>query len=204
MTRIVTCLAILLLCTACADSRDSDAGRDETAADTSTAPRTPGGELRIPDRESYHFDPGAVQVGDSVLGLKIREKDVHRVFDDSVWSGIVRFAGELELTGVYQPHFDYPEPAELCFQVTDSASVRRIPQFAPDAWSSAGMKRWFCFTNPEQARAALGPPEQPRKATVVVDDFTVVRQFTDAYSTARLVRVVNRGGPADRTLLTRG
>ena len=145
------------------------------------------------------FDPGRLAVGDTFLGLRVDSLDVHKAFEDSIWVGLVNFSGEIETTGVYQGHFDYPEVRAVCFHVTDSASVRRIPVFATDAHSTR-MKTWFCFNNAEEAVAKLGPPDQPRHATIVIDDYTAVRYFTDAFASARLVRLVSRGDTASRTL----
>lgn len=146
-----------------------------------------------------YFDPGAVAVGDTVAGLRVAALDVQRVFEDSVWTGNVRFAGEIELTGVYQGHFDYPEPADACFH-PDSASAARIPRFAPDAWTSAHGKTWFCFDDAVSAERALGDPRASRWASIVVDDYRLHRAFTDAYDVARLVRVISVGARAPQTL----
>ena len=148
---------------------------------------------------SNAFDPARIQQGDTFLGLRVAAKEVH-LLPDTVWSGEVRFSGELQLSGVYQPHFDYPEPSALCFHVTDSASIARLPRFAPDKETVPGGKHWFCFTNPDSARALLGAPPTPREATVVVDDYIVRRYFTDAYDSAHLLRVVSVGDTTRRTL----
>ena len=150
-------------------------------------------------RSANKFDPARIEPGDTFLGLRVAAKDV-RLTPDTLWSGEVRFAGELQLTGVYQPHFDYPEPAALCFHVTDSTSVARLPRFAPDKASVPGSKHWFCFTNPDSARTLLGAPPTPREATVIVDDYIVRRYFTDAYDSARLLRVVSIGDTTRQTL----
>ena len=153
-----------------------------------------------PERPVTTFDPGVVEVGDSVLGLEIAGKDVSRaVAMDSVWVGTVDLAGELRLEGVYQAHFDYPEVPALCFHPSWE-SAARIPAFHPDSLTSPDRKRWFCFTNPELAIERIGPPDQPREATVVVRDYRVVRRFTDAWETAELVRVEDVGRPRTATL----
>ena len=164
-------------------------------------PATPPQETQSP--AANYFDPGAVAVGDTVAGLRISALDVQRVFEDSVWAGTVRFAGEIELTGVYQGHFDYPEPAEACFH-PDSASAARIPRFEPDAWTSANGKTWFCFDDAASAERALGDPRAYRWASIVVDDYRLHRAFTDAYDVARLVRVVDVGARAPQTLRGQG
>ena len=154
---------------------------------------------QAPTAAANYFDPGAVAAGDTVAGLSIAAMDVQRVFEDSVWTGSVRFAGEVELTGVYQAHFDYPEPAEACFH-PDSASAARIPRFEPDAWTSANGKTWFCFDDAASAERALGDPHAYRWASIVVDDYRLHRAFTDAYDVARLVRVLDVGARAPQTL----
>ena len=173
------------------DRPTEDAPADTVAA----APSAPVKASPLP----YAFDPGRLTVGDTFLGLRVDSLDVHRAFEDSIWVGQVNFSGEIETQGVYQGHFDYPEVQAVCFHVTDSASVRRIPVFATDTHSTR-MKTWFCFNNAEEAVAKLGPPDQPRHATIVIDDYTAVRYFTDAFASARLVRVVSRGDTASRTL----
>lgn len=180
----------LVLCMACGRA-DHDVEPDTSvSADTMSSARTPGGAERVPSREPRHFDAGTLSVGDTVLGLRVVRVDVARVFEDSVWSGSVQFSGEIRLTGMYERHFDYPEVDAVCFRVVDPQSINRIPDFAPDAWTSPNQRTWFCFTNPAEARAALGNGAEPRAATIVVDDYTNHRIFSDVFDTARLVRVV--------------
>lgn len=183
----------LVLCAACERS-DHDVERDAAIAEDTASPKlTPGGAERVPRREARHFDAGALSVGDTVLGLRVVRMDVARVFEDSVWSGSVQFAGEITLTGTYERHFDYPEVDAVCFWIADLQSINRLPDFAPDAWTSSNQRTWFCFTNPVQARAALGSGVEPRTATIVVDDYTNHRIFSDVFDTARLVRVLQSG-----------
>ena len=171
-----------------------------SAACSEPAPPAPAtARQQAPAAAANHFDPGAVAVGDTVAGLHIVALDVQRVFEDSVWTGTVRFAGEIELTGVYQGHFDYPEPAEVCFH-PDSASAARIPRFEPDGLTSPDGKTWFCFDDAAAAERGLGDPRAYRWASIVVDDYRLQRAFTDAYDVARLVRVVGIGARAPQTL----
>lgn len=146
------------------------------------------------------FDPATVAEGDSILGLRVADTDVRPMpGPDSIWVGTVQLEGELELEGVYQAHFDYPDVPALCFHPA-WASAARIPAFHPDERTAPDRKRWFCFTNPERAAEEIGPPDQPREATVVVRDYRVVRRFTDAWETAELVRVEKVGRPRTATL----
>lgn len=137
-----------------------------------------------------YFDAGALRPGDRFLNLRVAEVDVRRVFDDSVWAGRVVFDGQVTVTGEYRRHFDWPEPAELCFFVTAPSSIARVPEFAPDAWTGPGQQTWFCFINTELAQELLGDGERPVRATIVVDRYASLREFSDVYDTARLVEVV--------------
>jgi hypothetical protein len=193
MLRVLIWTVLVLLAAGCG-------GADTPPAGEPAPQLTPGGERSIPPAESRHFDPGAITVGDRVNGLVVVERQVQRVFEDSVWAGQVLFSGEIEVRGVYQRHFDWPEPDALCFHVTDAESVQRIPDFTPDTWSSANAKVWFCFRNPEFAQELLGSGEVAQEATIVVDDYWVVREFTDTFDTARLVAVRGTPVPARVTL----
>ena len=189
-------IAVLTLTACQSDSRPAvDAATDSTPPDTTTA--VPSG-VAGPNV----FDPGAVAVGDTIAGLRITALDVHRVFEDSVWSGTVDFSGPVELEGVYLRHFDYPEPKLLCFHVAGE-SIDRVPRFVPDNWTSPNGKTWFCFTNQERALELLGDAATPREATVVVDKYRLVRQFTDAFATAELVSVKRIGAESRNTLTDR-
>jgi hypothetical protein len=141
--------------------------------------------------EDAEFDPGAVAVGDSVGGLEIVALDVRRVFDDSVWAGRVDFRGRLRVDGVYRRLFDYPEPAALCFHVRGDAR-KRVPRFTPDNWTGPNRQTWFCFTNDDVARTLLGDGAVPVEATVVVDRYSLIREFSDIFDMADLVEVVAR------------
>ena len=174
--------------TACVDSTpDSDASLPDSGA---IEPVTVRADSVMQDGPNF-FDPGAIVVGDTILGLRVKSKNVTRAFGDSVWVGSVVFDGEIEVSGVYQPHFDYPEVQSLCFHV-DSVSSLRIPEFAPDAQTSPNGKPWFCFQNPERARSLLGASDSIRFATIVIDEYDQNRHFTDAFDVARLVRVIQR------------
>lgn len=137
-----------------------------------------------------YFDAGALRPGHRFLNLQVAQVDVRRVFDDSVWAGRVAFDGQITVTGEYRRHFDWPEPAERCFFVTAPSSIARVPEFAPDAWTGPGQQTWFCFINPELAAELLGDGERPVRATIVVDEYVSLREFSDVYDTARLMEVV--------------
>jgi hypothetical protein len=167
------------------------AGADGTA-DNEAQQLTPGGARTVPPWEERHFDPATLRVGDRFHDLVVVDREVRRVFEDSVWAGHYRFAGEITVRGTFERHFDWPEPAALCFWITEPDQVQRIPDFAPDTWTAPDARTWFCFSNPALAEELLGPGDAPREATIVVDDYLSVREFSDVFDTARLVRVTAR------------
>ena len=179
--------ALLLSCASAACDRPAQPANDAAPASPPVSPAPSS-----VDSTARYFDPGALQIGDTVLGMRVRSLAVNRAFNDSLWVGTVVFQGAVEVSGVYQAHFDYPEVQSLCFHA-DSISSLHLPEFAHDSMSSPNAKPWFCFTNPDSARHWLGSPDTARHATIVIDDFTQHRYFTDAFDTARLVRVLSRG-----------
>lgn len=187
-------LAPLLL--AGCGSGDARGDSDSPPTDTVAAAPAAGPALST-------FDPGALQPGDTVLGLTVVSKDVQRAMEDSVWVGNVVFAGDLLLQGVYQPHFDWPEVMVPCFHVTDPASIARIPRFPPDAWTSPSAKTWFCFSNPEVALELLGSPDQPREAVIALSRYQVWRSLSDAFDEAELSELLEVGASSTATLTAR-
>ena len=184
---------VLAACAACggdAPAPVADAAEDSVPAAPAAAPA------------ANTFDPGAVQPGDTVLGLVIASMDVQpAAAADSVWVGNVVFEGDLVLQGVYQPHYDWPEVTAPCFHVTDPASIARVPRFAPDVYSSPAGKTWFCFSNPEVALDLLGPPEEPREMVIALDRYQLWRQLSDVNDMAELSELLEVGPAATRTLI---
>lgn len=168
-----------------------DAPTDEVASAPAPAP------------PRHAFDPGALQPGDTVLGLTVVSKDVERALEDSIWVGNVVFEGDLVLQGVYQSHYDWPENTAPCFHVTEAPSIARIPRFPPDQYAAPDMKTWFCFSNPDVAIDVLGSPEQPREAVIALSRYTVVRHLSEVYDEAELSELLEIGAAAERTLIAR-
>lgn len=162
------CLALALLAGACRPG-EGDPGDPPPAS-----------------QAANRFDPASIQVVDRVLGLTVTHRDLSPApsMGDSVYVGSVEFSGELTLSGSYRPHPDYPEVQALCFDV-DEVSAARLPRMRGDE-----RRVWFCFTNQEEAVRALGSPPAEGRATIVIDEYRTVRQFTDAFDTATLLRVV--------------
>lgn len=143
-------------------------------------------------RPGIHFDPGTLRVGQSVGAVAVDSIDVRVAAVDSAWVGTVRFRGAIELTGWTLPH---PDPdlrrESTCFEA-DSASAGRLPR-----WIGDERRAWFCFANRTEAAGALGSPIDSVPATIVIDDFTIHRGYSDQVNSARFVRLV-RQGQADR------
>jgi len=181
--RLVVMAAVVGATVLVAACGGDDAGSDGQPDDATSQPAPTATTAR-------YFDPGALRPGDSFLDLRVSEVDVRRVFDDSVWVGRVVFDGVVTVTGEYRRHFDWPEPDALCFFVTAPASIARLPEFAPDSRTGPGQQTWFCFSNPERALELLGDGARPLRATIVVDRYMAIREFSDVVDIARLVEVV--------------
>ena len=159
---LVSCL--LLACTACADS-----------------------DAPVPPRAASSPGVAGLQVGDSLLGLRVARAEVApESGDSSGWYGSVDFEGEVELRGSYRPHPEYPELRELCFY-PDEESASRLPRFPNDVRTS-----WLCFSNQAEAQRELGALPEAGTATILIDDFHYLFQPSDVYNAARLVSVLSR------------
>ena len=137
------------------------------------------------------FDPSRLRPGDRFMGLEVVSRDVSPYLEDTSFVGVVRFRGEVALQGTLRPHPEQQAGAQPfpCFY-PDSLSALRLPRFPKDARIV-----WFCFTNQADAERIIGDVTIPREASVIIDDHQTVRMFTDAYDTARLVRVSQAMGP---------
>ena len=137
------------------------------------------------------FDPSQVKPGDRVAGLDVVTVNV-QPFENRGYVGTVKFRGELTLSGTYKtdPSADETSTRTPCFFV-NSTSAQKLPRFTND-----GRIPWFCFSNPDEAQNLLGPPTtEGQEAIIVVDDYTLTYQPTDAVNTARLVQVEQKPSP---------
>lgn len=183
-------LAAAILCAACDTVRDQPApeAEDTLAADTTalmgdTTAGARAGRAGGPTQ----FDPKQVRTGATIAGMKVAAVNVKPASSGATGvSGSIRFSGQTEVTGSYRAHFDYPEVKQPCFWL-DVESWAKLPR-------ARGDERivWFCFENASQAIAQLGALGTQARATIVVDNYTTHLAQTDAWDTARLVRVVRR------------
>jgi hypothetical protein len=146
----------------------------------------PGNDL---DATRRFFDAGALEPGDTLLGLAVASIEVEPAQHAAGHVGAVVWSGEVTVSGHYRAHPDYPQPGAelLCFFV-DNETAHLLPRFRHDE-----RYPWFCFTNHRDAVSLLGPPQTEGAATVTIDEYRTVREFTDAFDTARLVRLVSKG-----------
>ena len=173
--------SVLLLALTAACGRDMREP-DPRAADRAPAPAADSAAAqRTWEHLGVPFDPESLRVGDTVAGLRVARLRFERAYDSSA-VGSVWFAGTLRLRGRTMRHPDegYTGP---CFEA-DSASAERLPR-----WKGDRRRPWFCFENPADATARLGPASAPRAAEITVDRFTAHRNLSDAVNEGRLVAV---------------
>jgi hypothetical protein len=144
----------------------------------------------VPERLSgnrvagIRFDPAAVAAGAKIGAMTLDSIAVRTAFD-STRVGTAWFSGAVELSGAKLRHFEADSDA-LCFEA-DSASAARLPR-----WEGDERRSWFCFINRRAAQAALGPPGDSARATVVIDRLTIHRGMSDEVNGARFVRALTR------------
>ena len=155
------------------------------ATDTSTSGISDAPRATAPTQ----FDAQQVRTGTTIGGLKVADVKLQPAAGaDTKVAGSVRFAGQAELVGSYRAHFDYPETKEPCFWV-DVESWGKLPRAQGDTRIV-----WFCFENRDEAIKQLGALGTQARATIVVDNYTTYLSQSDAFDTARLVRVVKKEG----------
>ena len=158
---------------------------DLAAAPESASAQPPGRRATLPTQ----FDATTVKAGETIGGLQVAKVDVRATPNSETGvAGSVRFSGEAELQGGYRAHFDYPDVKQPCFWV-DIESHAKLPR-------ARGDQRlvWFCFENADAAIKQLGALGTQTHATIVVDNYTTHLTQSDAWDTARLVRVVKKEG----------
>ena len=135
-------------------------------------------------RPGIRFDPSTLRRQARIGTLIVDSIHTVRAMD-STWIGTVRFRGDIQLSGWTLRN---PDPdlyrVLTCFEA-DSMSAARLPR-----WSGDERRAWFCFSNRADAARALGPPSEGVPATIVVDEFTIHRNFSDAVNSVRFVRRV--------------
>jgi len=156
------------------DARNQSPGVAPTETDPAGAARAKIGVI---------FDPGRVRPGDVVGRLAVDRVAVGRAVDSSL-VGSIGFKGEIELSGRTIRHPDADASDAACFEA-NSFSAARLPRWAGDR-----RRAWFCFSNAQAARRALGSPPPERNARILLSEFVINRGMSDQVNSARLVRVL--------------
>jgi hypothetical protein len=138
-------------------------------------------------RPGIRFDPTKIKPGSVVGELMVDSIVARQAVADTTYVGTARFRGAIELSGWTMRHPD-PDAYRVvtCFEA-DSSSAARLPR-----WRGDERRAWFCFSNRAEAARALGPPSAGVPATIVVDEFTIHRGFSDEVNSARLIKRVRR------------
>lgn len=184
-----TKLCLILFAMAACDrpADQADLADDTTAVDTTAAATDPAaGGAPARAAAPTQFDPQAVKKGQRFGELSVADVKLQPAATETKVSGSVRFSGQTEIIGSYRAHFDYPEVKEPCFWV-DIESWRKLPRASADQRIV-----WFCFSNQQDAIRQLGALGSQARATIVIDDYTTHLSGSDAWDTARLVRVVRK------------
>lgn len=177
-------LLALLLPLACERSQSDEAL--EAAADSMLAARE--SVTAEPRRAGAptQFDAQTVKAGQQFGDMTVAAVQLQPGQTSAGVSGSVQFKGEVEIVGSYRAHFDYPDVKEPCFWV-DVGSWSKLPRASADTRII-----WFCFTNREEAVRQLGALGTQARATIIIDDYTTNISASDAFDTARLIRVVSK------------
>lgn len=121
-----------------------------------------------------------MQIGRKIFGLTVTDyllKDFKRE---------IKFSGKIRITGDY----DYMDQGEFaggwaCFDKLDLASEAKMPKF------SSGNKSNFCIANSDKLQKELVATATSGRATIDIDNFSLMYCECGAWSTADLVDVVS-------------
>ncbi len=154
------------------------------------------------DNPGNLFDARKVSIGDSVAGLTISDMwDVEERKGSGYYTAKVRFSGEVTLTGRYycatvedlaKAGIGSDKPRPMFF--ADDESSKKLPRIGGDMRTAH-----FILTNVDEAIELLGPPGSETQATIVIDQYLIVRHdSSEGINQARLMRIVG-GGPGPHT-----
>jgi hypothetical protein len=183
-------LATLLLLAACeSHQQQPNAAADSSAkAPTAVAAAAPGAAVDSVTGTGDKFDAMRAQTGNAIGTLRIASLDVQPATQTLVGvKGAIGLKGQLQLSGDYRAHYEYPVVKQACFYPA-AEDWKKIPRAKGDERAI-----WFCFDNQEDAIKQLGALGTQTKATIVVENYTIKLDKSNVWDTARLVRVVTKG-----------
>lgn len=134
------------------------------------------------------LDPDIVAVGDIVGEFEVTEVSQYREGVNVKPNLRVVMSGQVEVTGEFSVNSATGRNAgQVVFMITDEESLSRVPRVAGDKEYGG-----FLFTDTDRAKELFGPPGTKGTATVVIDQYVVVRYTGAAVSdTAEVVEVVS-------------
>jgi CubicO group peptidase (beta-lactamase class C family) len=184
MARLQLAPLVTLACLCCGDVQSDGAAAKGVVGDTTLAVGA------RPPQPGIRFDPSTLRPGQTIGAVVADSVSAQLAVVDSTYVGYARFRGELELTGRIVPHFDADlREVTTCFEA-DSLSAARLPR-----WSADERRPWFCFENRTEAERAVRDTGEGSVLTIVIDDFTIHRNLSDAVNSASFVRL-GRGSTA--------
>lgn len=139
---------------------------------------------------SPFIDLGTARVGDLVGGMIVRSINIRYEDDQHRKYGIVKFDGEVTVTGRYkvQPHVEGPAPSDtVCFDHFDRATHAVLPKVRGILHLG-----YFCLSIESIPLAKKHFPwPSEGTATIVIDQYSIPYIEAEAWQTARLVRVID-------------
>lgn len=171
-------VAVALLLASCGEAHRGQPAANDPVESAAVSPAESA-------QSGIRFHPGTLRLGERVGDLVADTVAFRPTLADSTLVGMVRFSGEMQLTGQTMRHPDADlRHTEMCFEA-DSSSAARLPR-----WSADERRPWFCFVNRDAAVRALRGASEGIAVTIVIDQFTIHRGLTDEVNSARLVRIV--------------
>ncbi len=181
MVRRALAQLVALACVSCADVRPDGTPAKGVAEDSAVVVGT-----RSP-QPGMRFDPSTLRPGQRIGALVADSVSAQLAVVDSSYVGYAKFRGELELTGQMMAHPDADlREVTTCFEA-DSASAARLPR-----WSGDERRPWFCFENRAGAERSIREASVGSVLAIVIDDYTIHRNLSDAVNSASFVRLGRR------------
>jgi len=138
---------------------------------------------------SNKFDLKGIKVGDIVTGMTVTSvvpyDAEHGAISEDNYK--IQFSGQATITGNYQIYAPNDggmgiTSDDVCVIEVNEQTVANLPKEKSD---NRGV--WFCFTNPADAKSALGSEPGTKTATMVVDEYKINYYPSEVYNTAKFI-----------------
>lgn len=133
------------------------------------------------------IDPDVIAVGDIVGDFEVIEVDQYRAGVNVKPNLRVVLSGQVEVTGEFSVNSATGRNAgQVVFQVTDEEALERVPRVAGDTEYGG-----FLYPDTDRAKELFGPPGTKGTATIVIDQYVIVRYSGAAVSdSAEVLEVI--------------